>query len=49
MLKLLTYLYLCSASASHLPPKSWGVCAKVAVRAEEANLDPLEVIALSYA
>lgn len=49
MLKLLAYLYLCSASAGHLPAKSWVVCAKVAIRAEEASLDPLEVIALSYA
>ena len=49
MLKLLTYIYLCSASASHLSPKSWGVCTKVALRADAARLDPLEVIALSYA
>lgn len=49
MLKLLFYLYLCSNSASHLPATSWGVCAKVALRAEAANLDPLEIIALSYA
>ena len=48
MLKLLTYIYLCSASASHLPPKSWGVCTKVALRADAARLDPLEIIALSY-
>jgi len=49
MLKTFFYLYLCSASAEHLPAKSWGVCAKVAMRAELNSLNPLEVIALSYA
>lgn len=49
MLKTFFYLYLCYSSAGHLPPSSWGVCTKVAIRAEQASLDPLEVIALSYA
>ncbi len=49
MLKILYYLYLCSASAPHLDSKAHLSCARTAIYAAEHNLDPLEIIALSYA